>query len=171
MTGTRAAWEVAATHRPDVAVPVLDEMLRLGIVGAGPLQDFAAGRAGRPGSTRARQAIELADAGAESPPESRLRLALVRRGLAPSTQVRVRDATGRVVARLDLGFPDERVGIEYDGAHHAEPGQFAKDRRRLNAVHDAGWIVVFVTAADLADLDAVADRIIGLLARRRAVPH
>jgi very-short-patch-repair endonuclease len=100
-----------------------------------------------------------------------LRLALVRRGLAPRTQVPVRDAAGRVIARLDLGFPDERVGVEYDGAHHAEPGQFVKDRRRLNAVHTAGWVVVFVTAADLADLDAVADRIIGLLARRRAGHH
>jgi hypothetical protein len=100
MTGTRAAWEVAATHRPDVAVPVLDEMLRMGIVASGPLHDFAAGLTGRPGSTRARQAIDLADGGAESPPESRLRLALVRRGLAPHTQVPVRDAAGRVIGLL-----------------------------------------------------------------------
>ncbi|MGF1648239.1 MAG: endonuclease domain-containing protein [Kineosporiaceae bacterium] len=171
MIGARTAWEVAATHRLDVAVPVLDEMLRRGIVESGPLLDFAAGQTGRPGSLRARRAIELADGGAESPPESRLRLALVRRGLAPSTQVPVRDAAGRVVARLDLGFPDDRVGVEYDGGYHAEPGQFAKDRRRLNAVQAAGWVIVFVTAADLADLDAVADRILGLLTRRRAVPH
>jgi G:T-mismatch repair DNA endonuclease (very short patch repair protein) len=30
-----------------------------------------------------------------------------------------------------------------------EPGQFAKDRRRLNALTAAGWRVIFVTAADL----------------------
>jgi very-short-patch-repair endonuclease len=169
MTGTRAAWEVAATHRLDTAVPVLDEMLRLGIVDSGELVALAASLAGRPGSLRAQRAIGLADAGAESPPESRLRLALVRRGLTPRTQVRVRDPEGRVVAKVDLGFPDERVAVEYDGAYHAESGQFAKDRRRLNALQAAGWVVVFVTAADLADLDAVADRVIGLLARRRAV--
>ncbi|MGF1663119.1 MAG: endonuclease domain-containing protein [Kineosporiaceae bacterium] len=170
MTPLRTAFEVGATHPVEVAVPVLDELLRLGVVDSGELPSFAASWAGRPGALRARRAFELADGGAESPPESLLRLALVRRGLSPHTQVRIRDPAGRVVARVDLGFPDERVAIEYDGSYHAEPGQFAQDRKRLNAIQAAGWIVVFVTAADLRDLDAVADKVVGLLARRRQTP-
>ena len=78
----------------------------------------------------------------------------------------VRAANGDFVARVDLAFPDQRVAIEYDGAWHAEPGQFAKDRRRLNALVAAGWTVLHVTAADLPDLDALITRLRTLLAAR-----
>lgn len=50
---------------------------------------------------------------------------------------------------MDFAWPEHRVAVEYDGAWHAEPGQFARDRRRLNRLQAAGWTVVFVTAADL----------------------
>lgn len=56
---------------------------------------------------------------------------------------------GRVVARVDFAWPDKKVALEYDGLWHAEPGQFAKDRDRLNELRAAGWTVVFVTAAHL----------------------
>jgi very-short-patch-repair endonuclease len=65
--------------------------------------------------------------------------------------------SGREVARVDFAWPDRKVAVEYDGLWHAEPGQFAKDRRRLNRLREAGWTVVFVTAADMhrpADLVA-----------------
>ena len=50
---------------------------------------------------------------------------------------------------MDFAWPELRLAVEYDGAWHAEPGQFARDRRRLNRLQTAGWTVVFVTAADL----------------------
>jgi very-short-patch-repair endonuclease len=53
------------------------------------------------------------------------------------------------------------VAVEYDGLWHAAPGQFAKDRRRLNELTAAGWKVVFVTAVDLG-------REVELLARLEA---
>jgi very-short-patch-repair endonuclease len=53
------------------------------------------------------------------------------------------------VARVDFAWPEHRVAMEYDGAWHAEPGRFAKDRRRLDRPQAAGRTVVFVTAADL----------------------
>ena len=56
---------------------------------------------------------------------------------------------GREVARVDFAWPDLRLAVEYDGAWHAEPGQFARDRQRPNRLQAAGWTVVFVTAADL----------------------
>ena len=52
---------------------------------------------------------------------------------------------------MDFAWPDLRLAVEYDGAWHAEPGQLAKDRQRLNRLQAAGWTVVFVTAADLRD--------------------
>ena len=89
---------------------------------------------------------------------------LRRRGLVPVPQFVVRDARGGFVARVDLAFPAQRVAVEYDGAWHAEPGRFAKDRRRLNALLAAGWRVVHLTAADLRTPDAVAARIAEALA-------
>jgi very-short-patch-repair endonuclease len=56
---------------------------------------------------------------------------------------------GSEVARVDFAWPDKKIAVEYDGLWHAEEGQFAKDRRRLNRLREAGWTVVFVTAADL----------------------
>jgi very-short-patch-repair endonuclease len=92
-----------------------------------------------------------------SPQETRLRLLIHGSGLpAPVAQHRVL-VNGREVARVDFAWPDRKVAVEYDGLWHAEPGQFAKDRQRLNRQREAGWTVVFVTAADLhrpADLVA-----------------
>jgi very-short-patch-repair endonuclease len=50
---------------------------------------------------------------------------------------------------VDFAYPELKLAIEYDGAWHAEPGQFAKDRRRLNQLVAAGWTVLHVTAEDL----------------------
>ncbi len=98
------------------------------------------------GSASAREAVDLADGLAESPQETRTRLHLRAGGVpAPVAQYRVL-ADGRFVARVDFAWPDRKVALEYDGLWHAEPGQFAKDRARLNALQAAGWRVVFVTA-------------------------
>ena len=56
---------------------------------------------------------------------------------------------GRLVARVDFAWPSQKVALEYDGLWHAEKGQFARDRERLNELREAGWVVVFVTAADM----------------------
>ena len=85
-------------------------------------------------------------------------------GLRPVSQHVVLDARGRFVARVDLAFPGQRVAVEYDGAWHAAPGQFARDRRRLNALQAAGWRVLHVTAADLHHPELVIARLRALLA-------
>ena len=51
------------------------------------------------------------------------------------------------------------MAIEYDGAWHAEAGQFRGDRRRLDRLVEAGWTVAHVTAADLRDLEALIARV------------
>jgi hypothetical protein len=109
--------------------------------------------------------VALADGLAGSPQETRLRLLIGRSGLpAPTAQFSVCD--GPVfVARVDFAWPEHRVAVEYDGLWHAEEGQFAKDRRRLNRLLAAGWRVVFVTAADLRRPDVLIARIAEELAR------
>jgi hypothetical protein len=156
------ALDVAATFPGDEAVVAVDRMLAAGIVDLGPLRSPAAAARG-PGSVRVRAVLSLADEQAASPQETRLGLLILRSGLpAPVAQHRVL-ADGRFVARVDFAWPEVKVALEYDGLWHADPGQFAKDRARLNRLQEAGWRVVFVTAADLRTPGALILRIAAAL--------
>jgi very-short-patch-repair endonuclease len=69
------------------------------------------------------------------------------------------------VARVDSVWPGRRVAVECDGLWHAEAGRFAADRERLNRLLEAGWRVVFGTAADLRRPERLIARITAELAR------
>ncbi|MGY2003870.1 endonuclease domain-containing protein [Blastococcus sp. SYSU DS1024] len=143
----------------------LDVLLASAVVGLGELQQAATARRGARGSRRAEQAVALVCPLAESQPESKVRVILALAGLVAVPQFSVRDRDGAFIGRVDLAFPRHRVAIEYDGAWHAEPGQFAKDRRRLNRLTAAGWTVIHLTAADLRDPQAVVARVREALVR------
>lgn len=160
-SAVRTAADIARSGPPAVTVPVLDPLLAR--TGALVSEVYVAVGSGR-GCVAARDALTWADRRAESPQESRLRLLCWAAGLRPVSQHVVCDQRGRFVARVDLAFPEQRIAVEYDGAWHGEPGQFARDRRRLNALQAAGWRVVHVTAADLHRPDTVIARIRALLA-------
>jgi very-short-patch-repair endonuclease len=132
------------------AVVVADAVQHAGPADADDLARELTAHAGLRGVRRAAQALELSDRRAESPPETRVRLALVEAGLAPVPQHVVRDQRGREVARVDLAFPAHRVAIEYDGrAVHERQDVFIRDRQRQNDLVRAGWLVLRFTAADL----------------------
>lgn len=96
---------------------------------------------------RLRRILPLVDGGAESPQESRTRLALIDAGLPrPTTQIVVRDGYGEFVARIDMGYEDLRVGIEYDGEQHwTSTRQRERDIDRYSALQDLGWVIVRVS--------------------------
>lgn len=165
-TGLRTALDIARGEPMLDAVPALDVLLARGTVGWRELREAGAALSGVRGARRARQATALADPRAESPPESRLRVLLTLAGLTAVPQYAVRDEAGAFVARVDLAFPDHRIAVEYDGLWHAEPGQFGRDRRRLNRLAAAGWTVLHVTAADMHEPVALLARIRQLLATR-----
>ncbi|MFC5380513.1 hypothetical protein [Aquipuribacter nitratireducens] len=99
------------------------------------------------GLERARRVIELVRDGVDSPPESELRLIAVDAGLpAPVVQCPVRDRAGKVVARLDLGWPELRAGAEYDGLDHLDRDRQTVDIRRHNELRDLGWRVLQVNS-------------------------
>ncbi|WP_091365772.1 hypothetical protein [Geodermatophilus telluris] len=159
-TPEATALDLARRLGADDAVVAVDRVLASRLVDLEDLRVRAVRCTGR-GSARARAVCALADGRSESPQETRLRLLLLRAGLpAPVPQFTVR-AGGRFVARVDLAWPALRVAVEYDGRWHAEAGRFARDRRRLNRLQEAGWRVVFVTAEDLfrpLELTARVDR-------------
>jgi very-short-patch-repair endonuclease len=149
-TVERTALDLARTQPLDDAVIALDQFLRAGLVPLNRLRARSAALGG-PGCRQVRQAALLADGLAESPQETRLRLLLLRSSLpAPVAQFVIRQ-DGRFVARVDFAWPDARVAVEYEGAWHGEPQHVGRDRRRLNELREAGWVVVFVTAADMHD--------------------
>lgn len=147
-TAAATTVRLAASLAADDAVVAVDQMVATGTVDLADVRALAAAGRGR-GAARARRACARADGLAESPQETRVRLLLHGSRLPqPVAQYRI-VADGEFVARVDFAWPDLRIALEYDGLWHAESGQFARDRRRLNRLQAAGWRVVFVTAADL----------------------
>ena len=139
------------------AVADLDAVLRAGLIDPRALQRMVTERSDR-GIVAARRAVELADPRAESRPESRLRVYLVLDGLEPVPQFVVSDWR-EVAARVDLGFPRQRLAVEYDGEWHGEWRQISADRERLNRLQAAGWDVLFVTARQLRDPSTVVAQV------------
>ena len=151
------------------AVVVADAVQHARLCTVGELQDELVHHAGLRGVRRAHRALELSDARAESPPESRLRLLLVLAGLRPVPQYEVHHQ-GRFVARVDLAFPELRIAIEYDGREvHERMDVFARDRQRQNDLVRAGWTVLRFTAADLrAGAAGAVAQVLDAVAGRRA---
>lgn len=150
----------------DDGVVLLDRLVVLGMTSLDEVREAAEHLPRCQGSARAREAARLADGQAESPQETRVRLLLQRAGLpAPVPQFRVFDAAG-FVARVDLAYPDLRIAVEYDGLWHGERGAFLADRRRLNRLVGAGWVVLHVTLEDLRDPGRLVARVRALRAQR-----
>jgi very-short-patch-repair endonuclease len=161
-TPAATALRLAAVLGHDAAVVAVDQLVATGVVDLADIRTAAAEAVG-PGAARARAVAADADGLAESPQETRLRLLIHRSALPrPVAQYRVEHG-GRFVARVDFAWPEVKVALEYDGLWHSDPGQFAKDRTRLNRLQEAGWRVVFVTAADLRTPGALILRIAAAL--------
>lgn len=103
------------------------------------------------GVVRAREALDMMRVGADSAPETLLRLAMADAGLPePDLQLALRrDAAASPTA--DLGYRHRRLAIQYDGAHHLSEAQSLSDRRRDKAFESAGWTVLIFDRNDLAD--------------------
>ncbi|GAB2710752.1 DUF559 domain-containing protein [Arthrobacter bambusae] len=103
------------------------------------------------GVVRARQALELMRVGADSAPESLLRLAMLDAGIPePELQLKLR-SDDPFSPSADLGFRQKRIAIQYDGGHHLAEAQTLSDRRRNKAFEAAGWTVLVFRKDDLAD--------------------
>lgn len=166
----RVATAVGIVRRgaEDDAVVLLDRLLAAGMVRLDDVRDAVADLPRGRGSAQARRVAALAAEFAESPQETRLRLVLVRAGLpTPVPQFRVFDDDG-FVGRVDLAYPELRIAIEYDGLWHADRRAFLADRRRLNRLVAAGWVVVHVTVDDLREPERLLARVRAVRASRQA---
>lgn len=145
------------------ALAVLDAAVRSGCVHGPDLLTTAAERLSVNRIRSVRQLIPWVDGRAESPPESWMRWVFLDAGLpAPSPQFWV--STDEGPRRLDLAWPEFKVGAEYDGvAFHTGEALF-RDRARLNALIATGWRIVHVTSAMIwHDRPAIVGRVRDLL--------
>ncbi|MEU4563823.1 DUF559 domain-containing protein [Actinoplanes sp. NPDC023936] len=148
-TVERTAFDLGRRLPRSEAVVVLDALLHRGL-DPGDVSVLIRQRPRWPGIARLEEALRLADARAESPMETRLRLLFGDAGLPGARpQCEVRDERGKLVGRVDLGWPAARLAVEYEGDHHRDRDQFRRDLARVNALRLAGWTVLRFTADDV----------------------
>lgn len=97
------------------AVALLDTALNRELLDQASVIDNWAKAPGLPGIATARRVAAMADAGAGSVGETRMRLILVQAGFEVESQVELLDKRGRFVARVDLKLRDAPVVVEFDG--------------------------------------------------------
>jgi hypothetical protein len=142
----RCAVDLARTSPRLDALPVLDSALRAGSVSSDDLVAEVDRHRGLRGVRQARELVTLADGRAECRQESQLRLVLVDGKLPrPDVQLWVCDSNGVPRYRLDLGYDDRKIGIEYDGASHLDRERLRYDRDRINWLAGQGWTMRYFT--------------------------
>lgn len=97
--------------------------------------------------SKLKAAVELIREDVDSPMETDLRLWAVSRGLPePAVHPAVYCPTIDRTLHPDLGYPKEKLALEYEGDfHRTSEGQWAADIDRVNALKAAGWTVLRVT--------------------------
>ena len=154
----RTARDLGSIRDPVESVVALEMALHAGIVELRELVHFVAANAGDKGIKRLRRATVLAEPRSESPIETRLRMQLISARLPrPVVQADLHDAGGRFLGRADLYYPDRRLVIEYDGAHHRD--RLVADLRRQNTLLNAGYHILRFTAADLRAASSVVTEV------------
>jgi very-short-patch-repair endonuclease len=147
-TPERTAFDIGRREPHRAAVAHLDALARATNLQPDCVMLVANRHPGARGLRKLEAALELVDAGAQSPRETYLRLLLIQAGLPrPQTQIPV--VTDEETYYLDIGWKDSMVAVEYDGEHHRTDSlQYRKDIRRLEALEQMGWIVIRVVAGD-----------------------
>ena len=164
-----AAVGTAMVDGLEAGVVAMDAALHAELVTRVDLQRLVDAHALTPGVSRARDAIALADGSAESPGESRTRMVLrhLPAGINVEPQAVIRDRDHGFVGRCDF-LVDGRVVVEFDGrAKYGLGGSPTQDlwaeKRREDRLRALGYAVVRLTWTDLANPDAVLQRVLEAL--------
>lgn len=149
-TPARTAYDIGRRVSGDTAIVRIDALLNATRCTVDEVERIADRYPGARHIRRLRDVLDLADGGAESPKETELRLLLVRDGLPrPVTQIPVR-RPGHRERRIDMGWPEWKVGVEYDGEQHwTNPDDYADDIERLEFLAAQRWTIVRVSSRQL----------------------
>ena len=149
-TPARTAFDIGRRFGLEPGVLRIDALMNATHLKVPDIEALTASHPGVRGLVQLRQTLDLVDGGAESPYESLTRLLLIRAGFPrPQTQITVIDRDGNVW-RIDMGWPEYLVGVDFDGAHHwTNPKQRTKDVLRYAILQELGWIDVRLTSGIL----------------------
>lgn len=170
---TRPDWtavEVARALPRGRSLATLDAALRSRRCDPAALTRAVAAQSGRRGIVKVRDLLPHADGRAESPMESEARLVMIDGGLPkPTLQYEIVDAMGRL-RRLDFAWPEHMVAAEYDSEQwHDGADALRRDREKVAALQDLGWIVIPIIRDDVRRRPAaLVDRIFTHLNHRLA---
>ena len=144
------------------ALAAIDGFLRLGVAREELIREVDRFK-GHRGVVQLRRLAALGDRGAESPPESALRLHWHEADIPapPETQIWVHADDGMPRFRIDVGDPEVRFGAEYFGEEFHGTDAEAADEDRLQWLRDRrGWVMEVFTKADVYGPDlAAGDRL------------
>lgn len=105
---------------------------------------------GMRGMKTARLAINEIRVGADSPQETKMRLALARTGVGePALNHVIRNGWGQPAVWPDAAYTPHRLALQYDGAHHSDARQMRLDNMRRAVTERLGWTEVRVFKEDL----------------------
>jgi len=176
MSATRLALETTMVAPVEPSLGVVNHLLHASLTTLPELRERYARMGQWPGSLTTDLVLRLADPRVESLGETRCCYLFFANGLPkPELQWPVRDASGRVVARLDFAWPELGVYVEFDGRVKYEkllkPGQSAADvviaeKRREELIYRlTGWRCLRLTWRDLEDPRAFLAALRALLSR------
>lgn len=135
-------------------------------------EKYLESQSGRQGIRKIRLALERAVEAADSPPETRLRLALQDAGL-PTFQanVPILDEQEQPITWSDLSNTEYRICLEYEGAGHLTGRQLHLDTNRDLHVQMHGWMQVRITKVDMRDPQNAVNKVRSALLRRGWSPN
>ena len=158
-SGAQTFLDLAAGLPPAELVAVGDALLRSGHLTPAQLSDRLARAARVRGVVRARDCAPMLSPQSASRPESLVRYWLTTSPLPePQLQVPVHDRWGQVVAHGDVGYPEWRVLLEYEGRQHADVAQFGRDVDRYSLMAADGWLVLRFAARHLKGPSVIVER-------------
>lgn len=99
-----------------------------------------------------------------------MRLILIDAGLPePVLNFDAYDDAGVFLGCIDLAYPDLKIAIEYEGAHHwMTADQFQRDIDRLDRLVENGWRIVRVTKAHVFTAPVDVVRRVSVARRQRS---
>lgn len=150
---TTPAWtavEVARELTRPRALATLDAALHSTLCTRFDLARAVDEQRGRRGIVAVRELLQHADGRAESAMESEARLVMIDRGIPqPELQYNIQGLDGEIY-RVDFAWPGAMVVAEYESIDwHAGRVEMIRDRRRLAAIQELGWIVVPIVVSDV----------------------